>query len=99
MGREIFDEAYRHFELEGRNYEYGRGDESLKNHSPNGHTDPSRTEQDLDHDGLLGVDCSSLVWRGLKNAGYDVGSAPFATSQLFKGTQVTPYSQQHFDVV
>ncbi|MFC4765260.1 XVIPCD domain-containing protein [Dyella koreensis] len=99
MGREILDEAYRHFELEGRKYEYGRDDITLKNNSPNRRSDPSRDERDLDGDGLYGVDCSSLVWRGLKNAGYDVGNEPFATSKLFTGSQVTNYAKQHFDVV
>lgn len=99
MGREIFEEAYRHFAQEGRRYEYGRGDVALRNHSPNGRSDASRTEQDLDGDGLRGVDCSSLVWRGLRNAGYDVGTAPFATSQLFSGSRTTPYARQHFDVI
>jgi peptidoglycan hydrolase-like protein with peptidoglycan-binding domain len=99
MGREIFEEAYRHFTQEGRRYEYGRGDISLRNHSPNGHSDTSRTEQDLDGDGLRGVDCSSLVWRGLRNAGYDVGKAPFATSQLFNGKHATPYAREHFDII
>lgn len=99
MGREIFEEAYRHFTQEGRRYEYGRGDVALKNHSPNGRSDTSRTEKDMDGDGLRGVDCSSLVWRGLRNAGYDVGTEPFATSKLFNGHQATPYARQHFDVV
>jgi hypothetical protein len=99
MGREILDEAYRHFALEGRQYEYGRGDMTLNNKTGNHRTDPSRTEQDLDRDGYYGVDCSSLVWRGLKNAGYDVGETPFATSQLFNGREPTHYAKQHFDVV
>ena len=99
MGREILDEAYHHFALEGRQYEYGRGDLSLNNKVGNRHTDPSRTEQDLDGDGFRGVDCSSLVWRGLKNAGYDVGDTPFDTSKLFTGNQTTAYAQKHFDVV
>jgi hypothetical protein len=99
MGREILDEAYRHFELEGRKYEYGRGDLSLKNNTPGGRTDPSRTEQDLDHDGYYGVDCSSLAWRGLKNAGYDVGDTPFATSKLYDRGDFTGYAKQHFDTV
>ena len=30
MGREILDEAYHHFALEGRQYEYGRGDGSMQ---------------------------------------------------------------------
>ena len=99
MGREIFEEAYRHFAQEGQRYEYGRGDVALKNHSPNGRSDTSRTERDMDGDGLRGVDCSSLVWRGLRNAGYNVGTEPFATSKLFNGHQATPYARQHFDVV
>lgn len=99
MGREILDEAYQHFALEGRKYEYGRGDISLSNKVGNRHSDPSRTEQDRDGDGYYGVDCSSLVWRGLKNAGYDVGDAPFATSALFDGEHATKYAKQHFDVV
>jgi len=99
MGREIFEEAYRHFTQEGLRYEYGRGDVSLRNHSPNGRSDTSRTEQDRDGDGLRGVDCSSLVWRGLRNAGYDVGKTPFATSQLFDGKHTTPYAREHFNVI
>ena len=99
MGREILDEAYQHFALEGRKYEYGRGDISLSNKVGNRHSDPSRTEQDLDGDGYRGVDCSSLVWRGLKNAGYDVGDTPFATSALFDGEHATKYAKEHFDVV
>jgi peptidoglycan hydrolase-like protein with peptidoglycan-binding domain len=99
MGREIFEEAYRHFAQEGRRYEYGRGDMALRNHSPNGRSDTSRTEQDSDGDGLRGVDCSSLVWRGLRNAGYDVGKEPFATSQLFNGKHATSYAREHFDVI
>ena len=99
MGREIFEEAYRHFTQEGRRYEYGRGDMALRNHSPNGRSDTSRTEQDSDGDGLRGVDCSSLVWRGLRNAGYNVGTSPFATSELFNGRNPTAYARQHFDVI
>lgn len=99
MGREIFEEAYRHFAQEGRRYEYGRGDMALRNHSPNGRSDTSRTEQDSDGDGLRGVDCSSLVWRGLRNAGYDVGTSPFATSQLFSGHHATAYAREHFNVI
>lgn len=99
MSQEILDEAYQHFMLEGRRYEYGRGDITLHNKSPDGHTDPSRNEQDLDGDGLYGVDCSSLVWRGLKNAGYDVGNTPFSTGTLFQGDNVTAYSRKHFDVI
>lgn len=99
MSRDILDQAYHHFQEEGRRYEYGRGDKQFHNKSPNGHTDPSRNEKDLDGDGLYGVDCSALVWRGLKNAGYDVGNTPFDTSALFTGHQVTNYARSHFDVI
>jgi hypothetical protein len=99
MSQDIFDEANQHFMEEGQRHEYGRGDKNLRNRSPNGRSDSSRTEQDLDGDGLRGVDCSSLVWRGLKNAGYDVGDAPFSTSKLFNGSKVSDYSKQQFDVI
>jgi peptidoglycan hydrolase-like protein with peptidoglycan-binding domain len=99
MSNDIYNEAYEHFMDSGRRYEYGRGDISLRNRSENGRSDGSRTEQDLDGDGRRGVDCSSLVWRGLRNAGYDVGDTPFATSRLFNGTAVTGYAREHFDVV
>ena len=97
----IYDEAYLHFLDGGSRFEYGRGDMRLSNDPKrgNGRTDPSRNEQDLDGDGLKGVDCSSFVWRGLKNAGYNVGSSPFSTQALFSGTAVTAYSRSHFDVI
>lgn len=95
----IYSEAQQHFLAAGNKYEYGRGDMSLGNKEGNGKTDRSRTEQDLDGDGLKGVDCSSFVWRGLKNAGYDVPNAPFSTHTLFNGNQITDYSKKHFDVI
>lgn len=97
MSRDVLDEAYRHFELSRKAYEYGRPDMTL-NRSRNP-TDPSRTERDLDGDGRQGVDCSSLVWRGLKDAGYDVGSTPFSTSRLFTGSTPSDYARSHFDVI
>jgi hypothetical protein len=71
----------------------------LRNREGNGRTDGSRIEQDLDRDGLKGVDCSSFVWRGLKNAGYDVPAVPFSTHTLFNGASTTGYARQHFDVI
>ncbi len=91
----IYHEAQQHFFNEGRHYEYGRPDLSRPGR------DSSRLERDLDHDGRLGVDCSAFVWRGLKNAGYDVpgdNAASFTTSKLFNGNQVTAYAREHFDV-
>jgi hypothetical protein len=92
----IYNEANQHFFKEGRSYEYGRPDISRAGR------DPSRLERDLDGDGRLGVDCSAFVWRGLKNAGYDVqgnNAANFTTSTLFNGSRTTPYAREHFDVV
>lgn len=99
MSRDIYEHANDHFFNSGVGYEYGRPDMQRANNFGNHTTDSSRTEQDNDHDGLRGVDCSAFVWRGLKDAGYDVGNEPFATSKLYNGHHVTPYSQQHFDVI
>lgn len=99
MSRDIYEHANDHFFNSGVSYEYGRPDMQRANSGGNHVTDSSRTERDNDHDGLRGVDCSSFVWRGLKDAGYDVGNEPFATSKLYNGHSVTPYSQQHFDVI
>jgi predicted chitinase len=97
----IYDEAYRHFLADGNRFEYGRGDMQLRNNEgiSNRTTDSSRTEQDNDRDGLKGVDCSALVWRGLKNAGYDVPARPFTTHALFSGRSVTAYAREHFEVI
>jgi peptidoglycan hydrolase-like protein with peptidoglycan-binding domain len=99
MSRDIYTEANLHFLQSGRQYEYGRPDMSLGNQGGNRHTDRSRTEQDADHDGRLGVDCSAFVWRGLHDAGYAVPAQPFNTHDLFDGRQTTSYARQHFDVV
>ena len=90
MSRDIYEHANDHFFTAGVGYEYGRPDMQRANSFGNHTTDSSRTEQDNDHDGLRGVDCSSFVWRGLKDAGYDVGNEPFATSLINK---LTPSSQ------
>lgn len=97
--RAIYDEAYRHFLADGNRFEYGRGDMRRSNSEGNRRTDSSRTEQDLDGDGLRGVDCSSFVWRGLRNAGYGVPATPFSTHALFNGDAVTRYSREHFNVI
>jgi hypothetical protein len=96
----IYDEARRHFLDAGGQFEYGRGDIGrVPNRGGDGRTDQSRNERDLDGDGRKGVDCSSFVWRGLRNAGYDVPASPFTTHDLFNGHAVTPYSHRHFDLV
>ncbi|MBB4731536.1 peptidoglycan-binding protein [Xanthomonas arboricola] len=94
-GAAVYNEAYQHFLGEGRRYEYGRPDH------PRPGRDSSRLERDADGDGRLGVDCSAFVWRGLKNAGYDVpgeNAAGFTTAKLFNGTNTTSYAREHFDV-
>lgn len=98
MNRDIYNEARIHFFESGQRYEYGRPDMTLHSRT-NGPTDPSRTEEDKDHDGKRGVDCSSFVWRGLHDAGYAVGDKPFDTHTLFNGRTVEPYARQHFDVI
>ena len=98
MNPDIYNEARIHFFESGQKFEYGRPDHVY--HSKiNGRSDPSRTEQDLDGDGKRGVDCSSFVWRGLHDAGYNVGKTPFGTSDLFNGHQTTDYAKSHFDVI
>ncbi|HVI55554.1 MAG TPA: XVIPCD domain-containing protein [Luteibacter sp.] len=99
MSRDIYNEANEHFLKSGRQYEYGRPDMSLRNRGGDGHTDSSRTEQDNDHDGRLGVDCSSFVWRGMHDAGYGVPATPFGTHDLFEGHTPTHYAREHFDVI
>ncbi|MCC4585837.1 peptidoglycan-binding protein [Xanthomonas sp. NCPPB 1067] len=94
-GAAVYNEAYQHFLGEGRRYEYGRPDH------PRPGRDSSRLERDADGDGRLGVDCSAFVWRGLKNAGYDVpgeNAAGFTTAKLFNGANTTAYAREHFDV-
>jgi peptidoglycan hydrolase-like protein with peptidoglycan-binding domain len=98
VSRDVLDEAYRHFELSGGRFEYGRPDLTQRGAQGNP-TDPSRTEADRDRDGMGGVDCSSFVWRGLRNAGYGVPDEPFATSALFSGSEVTEYARDNFDVI
>lgn len=92
----ILEAAQQHFFNEGRLYEYGRPDH------PRPGRDSSRLERDADGDGRLGVDCSAFVWRGLKNAGYDVpgeNAAAFTTSTLFNGTRPTAYARENFDTI
>jgi len=92
----IYAEAHTHFFAEGRRYEYGRPD------LPKPGRDTSRLERDLDGDGRQGVDCSAFVWRGLRNAGYDVpgeNAAAFTTQTLFNGASTTAYAREHFDVI
>lgn len=92
----IYREVDIHFFKSGRKYEYGRSD------IPKPGRDPSRLERDLDGDGRYGVDCSAFVWRGLKNAGFNVPgdtAAGFSTHTLFNGNRIMPFAQQNFDLI
>lgn len=92
----IYREIDIHFFKSGREYEYGRPD------LPKPGRDRSRLERDLDGDGRYGVDCSAFVWRGLKNAGFDVpgeNAAGFTTHSLFSGSRITPFAQKNFDLI
>lgn len=95
-GHAIYREIDIHFFKSGREYEYGRPD------LPKPGRDGSRLERDLDGDGRHGVDCSAFVWRGLKNAGFDVpgdSAAGFTTHTLFNGNRITPFAQKNFDLI
>ena len=95
-GAAIYDAARQHFFNEGRRYEYGRPD------APRPGRDSSRLERDADGDGRFGVDCSSFLWRGLRNAGFDVrgdNAAAFTTYSLFNGTRLTPFARENFEAI
>lgn len=95
-GHAIYREIDIHFFKSGREYEYGRPD------LPKPGRDRSRLERDLDGDGRHGVDCSAFVWRGLKNAGFDMPgetAAAFTTHTLFNGNRITPFAQKNFDLI
>ncbi len=92
----IYREIDIHFFQSGREYEYGRPD------LPKPGRDRSRLERDLDGDGRYGVDCSAFVWRGLKNAGFDVPgdtAASFTTHSLFNGSRITSFAEKNFDLI
>ncbi|WP_372362071.1 peptidoglycan-binding protein [Xanthomonas sp. NCPPB 1325] len=94
-GAAVYNEAHQYFLGGSQKYEYGRPD------NPRPGRDSSRLERDADGDGRRGVDCSAFVWRGLKNAGYDVpgdNAAAFTTAKLFNGNNITSYAREHFDV-
>lgn len=99
----IYEEAYQHFIAPGNTFEYGRSDLRSRNAEGNGQIDRSRNELDADGDGLKGVDCSSFVWRALKNAGFDVppntAAAPFTTHDLFYGSAFTRFARERFDII
>ena len=63
--------------------------------------DPSRLNEDKDHDGRKGVDCSSLVYFSLEGAGFNLKmeAKDFGTRTLFNGKHITNYAQKNFDVL
>ena len=60
--------------------------------------DPSRLNEDKDHDGRKGVDCSSLVYFSLEGAGFNLKmeAKDFGTRTLFNGKHITNYAQKKF---
>ncbi|WP_018152384.1 NlpC/P60 family protein [Leeia oryzae] len=106
QNQRIIDVALAHFQP--GEFEYGRPDVAYSHKQQQGNKDIYRDERDgPDSDHKKGVDCSALVWRALKEAGFKIdetypsvtGSNAFSTHSLFNGTHVTPYAQQHFDVL
>lgn len=84
-------------------FEYGRQDTTLRKGN-----DGSRFEGDTDKDGKKGVDCSSLVWRALRDGGFDVeqkiaSRAGFTTKSLFtansSGVTLTQAAKDNFDSI
>lgn len=74
------------------------------NKSGNGRTDDSRFDEDLDGDGLKGVDCSSLVWKALHEAGFKIDEVwsrnEFYTGVLFNADKtLTSKATANFDKV
>ena len=84
---------------------YGRPDQNYTRTQQEGNRDIYRDERDgLDRDTKKGVDCSALVWRALKNAGFNIEEKfprqiSFTTASLFQGRQLTAYAREHFDVL
>ena len=96
-GQAVLDYALKHF---SKGYEYGRPDEKFSNRSPNSTTDRSRDGRDLDGDGLKGIDCSALVHKALRGAGFQIPGATITTGKLFsKGGGTTPLAEKYFDVL
>lgn len=96
-GHDLLNETRKHFFESGQRYEYGRPDIQAK-----AGNDSSRLERDNDGDGRRGVDCSAFVWRGLKNAGFDVpgsNAGNFTTHSLFVGKNLTGFAKDNFDSI
>ena len=101
QNQKILDFAMTHFS--SQTHEYGREDMAgvIANRRTGERIDPTRFNQDMDHDGRKGVDCSSMVYYSLQGAGFDLNktASQFTTSTLFNGSQVTEYAKTHFDVL
>lgn len=83
-------------------HEYGRQDMARRSANKSGEKiDPSRLNEDKDHDGRKGVDCSSLVYFSLEGAGFNLKmeAKDFGTRTLFNGKHITNYAQKNFDVL
>lgn len=83
-------------------HEYGRHDLAGRSANSRGEKiDPSRFNEDKDHDGRKGVDCSSLVYYSLHGAGFNLkkSAGEFTTHTLFQGNKLTGYAKENFDVL
>ena len=96
-GHAVLAYALEHF---SKGYEYGRSDKQWNNRSPNARTDHSRDGRDIDGDGLRGIDCSSLVYKALRGAGFELPGKTLVTSQLFtKRGGPNDFAEKYFDVL
>lgn len=101
MGQNIFVAAYREFQLgTGSKPNVPVGD--VKN--PDARYEYQYGGTGASVDGTFkGTDCSNLVWRALKDAGYavpDIGAdhSGFTTHNLFNGSVPTDYAKANFDL-
>ncbi len=101
LNARVINSAIDHFKP--GEFEYGRQDTTLRKGN-----DGSRFEGDTDKDGKKGVDCSSLVWRALRDGGFDVeqkiaSRAGFTTKSLFtansSGVTLTQAAKDNFDSI
>ncbi len=101
QNQKIIDYATTYFSKQ--THEYGRQDMAgqIANRRTGERIDSSRFNQDGDHDGRSGVDCSSLVYYSLQGAGFNLGknAGEFTTAALFNGSHLTDYAKEHFEVL
>ncbi|MDP2805481.1 MAG: NlpC/P60 family protein, partial [Gallionellaceae bacterium] len=97
MGQNVFVAGYSKFQL-GTNSKADVEPSKVKNTSAIYEYQYGGTGQSTD--GVFkGVDCSYVVWRSLKDAGYQVPDQKFGTSKLFNGDVVSDYANTNFDFI